>query len=79
MEYDLELRRRSGAKHQLPDALSRLPIGDTQGVDIDDSFPGDSSARTTYRGPRGPVLDGVLLSEWGADEVDTREGKMRWW
>ena len=33
--------------HQLPDALSRLPIGDAPGVDFDDSFPDDSSIRTT--------------------------------
>ena len=57
--------------HQLPDALSRLPIGDTPGADVDDSFPDDSSTRTTCRGPQGPILDGMLLSELGAEEVDT--------
>ena len=32
-------------------------------------------APPTERGPQGPVLDGVLLSELGADEVDTPAGK----
>ena len=63
------------ANHQLADALSRLPLSDAPGTDIDDSFPVDSSTRTTYRGPRGPVLHGVLLSELGADEVDKPTGK----
>ena len=75
MEYDMDLQWRPGANHQLPDALSRLPLGDAPGTDIDDSFPDDYSTRTTYRGPRGPVLEGVLLSELGADEVDKPTGK----
>ena len=53
----------------LPDALSRLSPSDAPSADIDDPFPDDPSMRTTYRGPKGPVLDGVLLSELGADEV----------
>lgn len=75
MEYDMELRWRPGANHQLPDAVSRLPIGDTQAGDAGDSFPHDSFTRNTYRGLRGPALDAVLLSELGADEVDTRAVK----
>ena len=43
--------------------------------DVDDSFSDDSSTWTTYSGPQGPVLDGVLLSELGAEEVDTPVGK----
>ena len=71
----MELRWRPGANRQLPDALARMPIEDTPGVDVDDSFPDESSTRTTYGYPRGPVLDGVLLSELGIDEVDTYVGK----
>ena len=59
----------------MPDALSRLPPSDTPCADIDDSFPDDSSTRATYRGPKGPVLDGVSLSELGADEVNKPTGK----
>ena len=70
MEYHMDLQWRPGANHQLPDALSRLPLSDEPGTDVDDSFPDDSSTRITYRGPRRPVLDGVLLSELGANEVD---------
>ena len=67
----MELRWRPGANHQLPVAHSRLPIGYTPEMDVDDSFPDDSWTRNTYRGRRGPVLDEVLLSELGADGVDT--------
>ena len=59
----------------MPDALSTLSLSDEPGTDIDDSFPDDSSTRTTNRGPRGPVLDGVFLRELGADEVDKPTGK----
>ena len=45
------------------------------GTDIDDSFSDDSSTKTTSRGPRGPVIDGVLLSELGTDEVEKPTGK----
>ena len=75
MEYDMDLQWRPGADHQLTDPLWRLPLSDEPGTDIDDSFPDDSSTRTTYRGPRGLVLEGVLLSELGADEVEQPTGK----
>ena len=75
MEYDMNVQWRPGVNHQLPDALFRLPIGDAPGSDVDDSSSDDSSTWTTYRGPQGPVLDGVLLSELGAEEVDTPVGK----
>ena len=71
----MELQWRPGANHQVPDAFPRLPVGDAPGADVNDSFPDDSSTRTTYSGPKGPVLEGVLLSELGADEVDTPAGK----
>ena len=61
-EYDMELQWRPGANHQLPDALSRLPIGDAPGADVDGSFPDDSSTRTTYK---GPVLEGYCSASWG--------------
>ena len=75
MEYDKDLQWRPGANNQIMDALSRLPLNDAPGTDIDNSFPDDSSTRTTYRGPRGSVLDGGLLSELGANEVDKPAGK----
>ena len=75
MEYDLILLWRPGPQHRLPDALSRLPIADAPGADVDDSFPDDSSTWTTYRGPQGPVLDGILVSELGVEEVNTPTGR----
>ena len=40
-----------GANHQLPDVLSKLPLGDVSGADVEDSFPDDPPIRTTYRRP----------------------------
>lgn len=34
-------------------------------------FPDDSSTKTTYQEPKGPVLNGVLLAEPGAGMVET--------
>lgn len=64
MEHDMTLEWRAGTQHVLPDALSRLPHQPHQGDDIDDSFPddGSSSQKEQFVGPRGPSLDGVLLS-----------------
>ena len=70
MEYDMDLQWKAGQNHDLPDALSRLPRFETPGEDIDDSFPGDASDRQAYQGARGPILDGVLLSDMGIDETD---------
>ena len=69
-EHDMDLQWRPGAHHQLPDALSRLRPSQEPGDDINDAFPDDASSRQTYRGPEGPVLDGIPLTELGADEVD---------
>ena len=69
-EHDMDLQWRPGARHQLPDALSRLQPSQEPGDDINDAFPDDASSRQTYRGPEGPVLDGIPLTELGADEVD---------
>ena len=57
MEYDMELRWRPPANHQLPDTLSRLPIEDTQGVDVDDSF-----QPTPPPGPRVDIRGGQCLT-----------------
>ena len=74
-EYDMDSQWRPGANYQITDALSRLSLINAPSTDIDDSFPDDSSARTTYEGPRRPVHDGVLISKLGADEVDESTGK----
>ena len=66
----MDLQWRPGTRHQLPDALSRLPCSESPGEDINEAFPDDTSSRLTYRGPEGPVLDGILLTELGADHVD---------
>ena len=72
--YTVEARRESPAAR----CSSRLPIGDAPGTDLDDSFPDDSSIRSTNREPQGPVLDGLLLRELGVDEVDTSAGNKCW-
>lgn len=66
----------TGGNHQLPDALSRLPLSDAPGTDIDNSFPDGPSTKTTYRGPGGQVLDGVLLNKLGADGVGKPTGNI---
>lgn len=66
----MDLQWRPGTRHQLPDALSRLPCSESPGEDINEAFPDDTSSRQTYRGPEGPVLDGVPLKELGANQVD---------
>ena len=70
IEYDMGLRWRPGTRHQLSNALFRLPCSESPGDDIDMAFPDDSSSRQTYRGPEGPVLDGVPLTELGVDQVN---------
>ena len=75
MKYDMDLQWKTGVNHQWPDAPYRLPIRDAPGAVADDFFPDVSSSRTPCSGPQGPVLDGVLLCELGADEVDTPAGK----
>ena len=64
MQYDMDLQWRPGTKHQLADALSRshvLPFL---------SFSGDSTTKITYRGPQGPVLDGVPLGQLGIEGIN---------
>ena len=60
IQYDIELQWRPGTKQQYGIALSWPK---TRGATIDDSFPGDSTTKTTYRSPQGPVLDGVPLGQ----------------
>ena len=74
MEYDMDLKWKEGRNHHLPDALSRLPRFDLPGEDIDVSFPGDSATKLSFRGPQGPVLDGIPLSELGVNDVDYQDG-----
>ena len=63
MQYDLALQWRSGTKRQFADVLSRSHGNRTRGTNVDDSSPGDSMTKGTYRGPRGPVLDGIPLGQ----------------
>ena len=70
IENDMDPQWRPGTRHQLPDALSRLPCPESSGEDINEPFPDDTSSRQTYRGLEGPVLDDILLTECGADQVD---------
>lgn len=73
IEYSMDLEWREGRKHHLPDALSRLPRFDQPVRDIDVSFPGESPTALSYRGPQGPVLDGIPLSDMGVDEIDYQD------
>ena len=63
MQYDMELQWRPGTKHKFSDALSRSHGNKTRGATVDDSFLGDNTTKRTYRGPQGPVLDGVPLGQ----------------
>ena len=62
MQYDMDLQWRPGTKHQFDDALSRSH-GLDRGATVDDSFAGDNTTKRSYRGPQGPVLDGVHLGQ----------------
>ena len=70
MEHDITLKWRPGTQHQLLDAMSRLPNKSNVIEDFDDSFPGDESLPNVYKGPQGPVLDGVHLETLGVEDVD---------
>lgn len=56
----------------MPDALSRLEREDMPRTNIDDSFPDHLSSHdpVAYAGPRGPVLDRVLLGHLTPAVVD---------
>ena len=69
MQYDMDLQWRPGTKHQFADALSRSH-GLNRGATVDDSFPGDNTTKRTYRGPQGPVLDGVHLGQMGIEGIN---------
>ena len=70
MQYDMELQWRPGTKHQFADTFSRSHDNETQGAPVDDSFPGDNTTKRTYRGPQGPVLDGVLLGQLDIEGIN---------
>ena len=69
MQYDIDLQWRPGTKHQFADALSRSH-GLDRGATVDDSLPGDNTTKKTYRGPQGPVLDGVHLDQMGIEGIN---------
>ena len=70
MEHDITLKWRPGTQHQLPDAMSRLPNKSNVIEDFDEFFPGDESLPNVYKGPQGPVSDGVHLETSGGKDVD---------
>ena len=72
MQYDMELQWRPGTKHQFADALSRSHGHKTRGATVDDSFPGDSTTKRTYRSLQGPVLDGVPLGQLGIEGINNK-------
>lgn len=72
-EYHMDLQWRPGSRHQLPAALSTLPRFDSPSNDTDDSFPDDASRACAYRGPGGPVLDGIPLIQLGVNAVENPE------
>ena len=73
MQYDMELQWRQGTKHQFADALSRSHGHKTRGATVDDSFPGENTTKKTYRGPLGPVLDGVPLGHLGIEGINNND------
>ena len=73
MQYDMELQWRPGTKHQFADALSRSHGHKTRGATVGDSFPSDNTTNGTYRGPLGPVLDGVHLGRLGIEGINNND------
>ena len=73
MQYDVEPQWRPGTKHQFADALSRSHGHKTRGATVDDSFPRDNTTKRTYRGPLGPVLDGVHLGQLGIEGINNND------
>ena len=69
----MELQWRPGTKHQFDDALSRSHGHKTRGATVDDSFLGNSTTKKNYRGPQGPVLDGVLLGQLGIEGINNND------
>ena len=67
MQFDMDLQRQPRIKHQFTDALSR---SHDDGATVDDSFPGDNTTKMTYRGPQGPVLDGISLGQLGIEGIN---------
>ena len=45
----------------------------TRGATVDDSFPSDNTTKGTYRGPLGPVLDGVHLGRLGIEGINNND------
>ena len=70
MQYDMELQWRSVTKHKFTNVLSRSHDNKTRGATIDDSFPGDNTPKRTYRGPQGPVLDGLPLGQLVIESIN---------
>ena len=70
MQHDMGLLGRPGTRHQFVDALSRSHDNKTQGATVDDSFPGNNTTKSTYRGPQGLVLDGVPLGQLGIEDIN---------
>ena len=70
MQYDMGLQWRPGIKYQSADALSRSHGHKTHGATVDDFFPGDSTTKRAYRGPQGPVLDGVPLGQLSIEGIN---------
>ena len=62
----------SGDREPNTYSLMRYPFygHKTRGTTVDDSFPGDITTKRTYRGPQGPVLDGVPLGQLGIEGIN---------
>lgn len=65
----MDLQWREGRNRLIPNALSRLPQFDKRGGDGDNSLPGDPRTKLSFRRPRDPALDGIVLSDVGVSDV----------
>ena len=74
-ELEMELEWRPGTRHQLADALSRIPRASPRGEGVEDSFPGRNTREKPHRLPEGPILDGVPLSQLGVEVDEDDEGR----
>ena len=59
--------------YQLMDVMSQTCERTPPGDEIEDPFPVDDSTQGWFRGPQGPVLDGVYLGKMGIVRVDNSD------
>ena len=78
MQFDINLKWRTGEDHTAPGALSRLRRKGSSEPPVDTAFPDDTTRAVDNQGPAGPMLDGVPLQILAptADAANTAESPL---